>query len=146
MADIFLTQEEADTLFGMAKYPGSEDAFDFPSLGGRIKVPLISYDSRESFILDVNRKRISLCLTTQIRARTNCVLARLDFGAPHQNPDGSVVGSPHLHLYKEGYGDKWAYMVPDGMLSDGDNAWQVLLDFCKFCHIVRIPNISRGLF
>jgi hypothetical protein len=74
------------------------------------------------------------------------VLARLDFAAPHRNPDGAEIGLPHLHRYREGYGDKWAEEVPDGLLTKPDDAWQVLLDFMAYCHVVERPNIVRGLF
>lgn len=53
---------------------------------------------------------------------------------------------PHLHLYREGYGDKWAVEVPDGILSNPADAWQVLHDFMRYCGVVEQPNIVRGLF
>jgi hypothetical protein len=35
------------------------------------------------------------------------VLVRLDLGgAPHRNPFDEEIGVPHLHLYREGFGDK----------------------------------------
>jgi hypothetical protein len=50
--------------------------------------------------------------TYQNRARYVVVLVRLDFGGkPHRNPDGEEIASPHLHIYREGVGDKWAYPV-----------------------------------
>lgn len=55
-------------------------------------------------------------------------------------------GVPHLHLYREGYGDKWAVEVPDGILSNPADAWQVLHDFMRYCGVVEQPNIVRGLF
>jgi len=56
------------------------------------------------------------------------------------------VGVPHLHLYREGYGDKWAVEIPEGLLSKPEDAWQVLHDFMKYCGVVEQPNIVRGLF
>ena len=146
MADDTLTQADADLLLLMEKVPASDDAFRFPDLGGRIEVPLVSRDKREHFSLDVNRKRIALTTNYQTRARKVIVLARLDFAAPHRNPDDREVGVPHLHLYREGYGDKWAYDVPDGLLSDPPDAWQTLHNFMRYCGVVEQPNIVRGLF
>ncbi|CAM5217674.1 hypothetical protein CDEF62S_00649 [Castellaniella defragrans] len=146
MADDILAQADADTLLRMEKMPASTAAFEFPSLGGRIEVPLISCDEREQFSLDINRKRIALTTGYQTRGRKIVVLARLDFAAPHRNPDGSEVGVPHLHLYREGYGDKWAVEVSMGILSNPDDAWQVLHDFMRYCGVVEQPNITRGLF
>lgn len=108
MVNDTLAQSDAEALLRMEKVPGLPDEFKFPDLGGRIEVPLISRDERERFSLDVNRKRIALTTGYQARGRQVIVLARLDFAAPHRNPDGTEVGVPHLHLYREGYGDKWA--------------------------------------
>lgn len=146
MAEDTLSQNDAEALMRMEKVPASQDAFHFPDLGGRIEVPLMSRDERERFSLDINRKRIALTTCYQTRGRQVIVLARLDFAAPHRNPDGSEVGVPHLHLYREGYGDKWAIEIPAGLLSKPEDAWQVLHDFMKYCAVVDHPNIVRGLF
>ena len=146
MADGTLSQSDADALLGMDKVRVGDDQVTFPDLGGRIEIPLVSPDHREAFSLDINRKRISLTTGYQTRGRQTIVLARLDFAAPHRNPDGTEVGVPHLHLYREGYGDKWAIPVPDGLLTVPDNPWQVLQDFMSYCHIIEVPNFVRGLF
>lgn len=146
MADDTLAQADAETLLRMEKVPASTAILEFPSLGGRIEVPLISRDEREQFSLDINRKRIALTTGYQTRGRKIVVLARLDFAAPHRNPDGSEVGVPHLHLYREGYGDKWAVEVPADLLSNPTDAWQVLHDFMRYCGVAEQPNITRGLF
>lgn len=146
MSDGTLAQVDADALLGMEKVRASDDDVEFPSLGGRIEVPLFSTDRREAFSLDINRKRISLLTGYQTRARQVIVLARLDFSAPHRNPDGVEIGVPHLHLYREGYGDKWAFDVPSGMLRNPADTWDVLHDFMNFCKIVEVPRFVRGLF
>lgn len=84
MADDALAQADADVLLRMEKVPASTAAFDFPGLGGRIEVPLVSRDKREQFSLDINRKRIALTTGYQARGRKVVVLARLDFAAPHR--------------------------------------------------------------
>lgn len=146
MVDDALTQSDAEALLRMEKVPAAPDAFQFPDMGGRIEVPLVSRDERERFSLDINRKRITLTTGYQMRGRQVIVLARLDFSAPHRNPDGAEVGVPHLHLYREGYGDKWAVELPEGLLSEPGDAWQVLHDFMTYCGVVERPNIVRGLF
>lgn len=146
MAEDALSQNDAETLLRMEKVRVSDDPFQFPDLGGRIEVPLSSRDHREAFSLDINRKRISLKTGYQARGRQVVVLARLDFAAPHRNPDGTEVGVPHLHLYREGYGDRWAVPLPEGLLGDPNDAWKVLQDFMAYCRIVEAPNLVRGLF
>ena len=74
-------------------------------------MPLKSLDGHEAF-LNINRGRVLRPDLYQTRARSVIVLARLDFGVEHRNPDGAIVGSPHLNLYREGFADKWAYELP----------------------------------
>ena len=142
-----LAQEVADNLLFMDKIPeNSSNVYEYPDMGGKLTIPLISDNGRESFLLDINRKKISLKVTYQTRGRQIFVLARLDFNSPHRNPDGTEGGIPHLHLYKEGYGDKWAFPVPEGMLSNPTSAWQNLIDFMQFCKVIQQPKINHGLF
>ena len=74
-------------------------------------------------------------------------LAGLDWAVAHgpDNPDGEEVGSPHLHVYREGYGDKWAFPVPAGRFTDLGDRWRPFQDFLGFCKIVQPPNVRRGL-
>lgn len=146
MAEDALSQSDAEALLRIEKIRVNEDALNFPDFGGSIQVPLKSRDHREHFSLDINRKRISLKTGYQTRARQVVVLARLDFAAPHRNPDGSEVGVPHLHLYREGFADKWAIPVPEGLLKDPSDTWQVLQDFMAYCAVVEAPKFVRGLF
>jgi hypothetical protein len=148
MADLELTQAEADALMHMAKVKVNDDTHQYPGSGGSIIVPLASQDKREQFLLDIRRARIDLKKGTyQDRARQVVVLVRLDFGGqPHRNPDDQEVPSPHLHLYREGFGDKWAAPVPTASFPNLSDLWQTLQDFMAFCNVVDPPDIERGLF
>ncbi len=119
-----------------------------PIWGGLISVPLQSPDKREQFILDVQRGRIDLLkVTHQNRARSVVVLVRLDLGgAPHRNPDGQEIPCPHLHLYREGFADKWAMPVPGDRFSDVLDLWRTLQDFMQYCNITKPPYIEKVLF
>ena len=55
MADINLTQAEADALIAMEKYRLDDTRWDYPGLGGLISIPLVSKDKRENFLLDMSR-------------------------------------------------------------------------------------------
>ncbi len=148
MADINLTQAEADTLIAMEKHRISDDNWDYPITGASISIPLLSLDKRENFLLDVYRGRIDLLRGTyQNRSRQVIILVRLDFGGqPHRNPDDSHVSSPHLHVYREGYGDRWAIPIPEDRFPNVGDLWMTLNDFMLFCNITRPPLIQRGLF
>ncbi|MDR1228393.1 MAG: hypothetical protein LBK55_05140 [Azoarcus sp.] len=142
-----LTQHEADVLLAMEKHFLGTDRFTFPGLGGSLRLILHSADKREEFNLDITRGRILLEKNTfQTRARKAVVLARLDIGgAPHRNPDGEEIASPHLHLYREGYGDKWARPLPEVFQGIQDSI-QLLDAFMDYCIIVSKPIIDRELF
>lgn len=135
-----LTPLEADTLIEMKKtfvkrgmisiLPGSDQTHD-----------LISDDKRERFLLDLWRGTLRLSkLKFQTRGHKVIVLARLDIdGAPHTNPDGIVLDGTHLHLYREGYEDKWAYPLSNDDFISPSNIRQTYEDFCRYCNIGVLP-------
>lgn len=72
---------------------------------------------------------------------------RLDVdGAPHRNPDGSEITCPHLHIYREGYGDKWPIPAPADRYSDTRNLFSTFEAFMTHCNVTSTPNIQKGLF
>jgi len=148
MADLEITQSEAEALIALEKHRSSDDRYDFP-LGGRsVSIPLQSLDKREQFLLDISRGRIDLGKGKyQNRARQVVVLVRLDFGgSPHRNPDGEEIGSPHLHIYREGFGDKCAIPLPSDRFPRITNLRGTLDDFMRFCNITLPPTIESSLF
>jgi len=147
MADVDLTQEEAEALIAMPKIRTSDDIVYFPGRGNRVTIHLISDDKRENFILDLRRGRIDLHKATyQTRARQTIVLVRLDIaGAPHRNPDDVEIGCPHLHIYREGFGTRWAEPLPEERFSNTLDLWKMLQDFMGYCNITRPPNIQKGI-
>jgi len=139
-----LTQSEADQFIRMVKHfvhppasisipPGGDDTYELSSL-----------DDRERFLLDIWRGTLRLTkLKFQNRVRTVVVLVRLDIdGAPHTNPDGERLSGTHLHLFKEGYDDRWAYPVNQTkftMLSDPGATFQ---EFCSYCMVESPPPVQ----
>ena len=148
MADMNLTQEEANALIALEKHRADNSHYDFPVGGQSIVMPLHSPDKREQFLLDISRGRIDMAkVKMQNRARQVVVLVRLDLsGPPHRNPDDAEVPTPHLHVYREGYGDKWAISVPVDRFPRIGDLWGTLDDFMRFCNITQPPRIERGLF
>jgi hypothetical protein len=120
----------------------------FPSPGERIVIPLTSLDKRENFLLDVTRFQIKLTKATyQNRARVAIILLRLDIdGAPHRNPDDEEIPCPHLHVYREGYGDKWAIRAPVDNYPDTSDLFSTFEAFMQHCNITEQPRIEKGLF
>lgn len=147
MANVALTQAEADDLLALEKRRVDDTVWSPPGRGGKVTVPLASLDGRESFFLDLRRGRIDLGKNTyQNRVRKVVVLARLDVGgAPHRNPDDAVIGCPHLHLYREGYGHRWAFPVPPDRFPNVSDADRTLQDFMDYCNVTQRPRMQMAL-
>jgi hypothetical protein len=148
MADIDIPQAEADALIAMEKHYIENTTWLFPGGGGKLAIPLVSPDRRENFMLDITRAQIRLTKATyQNRARQAIILMRLDLeGPPHTNPDGQEIPCPHLHIYREGYGDKWASSVPAARYRDVRDLFSTLEEFMRDCNITQPPQIEIGLF
>ena len=143
---IDLTQAEANLLLAMEKHRTKDASYSFGAL--RLEIPLQSLDQREHFLLDIGRGRINLLKGTyQTRAKQVVILARLDFGGtPHRNPDGEEIPSPHLHIFREGFADKWAQPLPAEHFTNSDDTWVLFVDFLRFCNVTKPPVFERELF
>ncbi len=139
-----LTQAEADQLMQMAKHfvrppatitipPGADDTYE-----------LADSNDREKFLLDIWRGTLRLSkLKFQNRVRATVVLVRLDVdGAPHTNPDGVRLSGAHVHLFKEGYDDKWAYPADPKTFTLLSDPGKTLHDFCGYCKIESPPPVQ----
>lgn len=144
---VHISQYQADLWLAVEKFKIDDNPYTFPSLGGELRIPLISKNPKENFTLDIRRFSIKLEKNTfQVRIRTSVILARIDIGGPpHRNPNGIEIPCPHIHVYREGYGDKWAKALPPDVFSNPTDSWKTLEEFMIFCNIVRIPNIERDL-
>jgi hypothetical protein len=64
------------------------------------------------------------------------VLVRLDVdGSPHTNPDGQRFKGTHIHYYREGYDDKWAFPLDPSIFTDTSDIGLTLEQFCSHCNI-----------
>jgi hypothetical protein len=145
MDEVFLSQDEADGLISMPKQRVTNEIVYLPGRGVSKNLLLESEDHQERFSLDIYRGRIDLSkLRYQNRGREVVVLLRLDLLGPiHTNPDGVELPCPHLHIYRQGYRDKWAFPIPSNFTNIKD-AWQTLQEFMHYCNIIRPPEIQRG--
>jgi len=138
-------------LFAMEKFKISSRQYIWDNI--RLEIPLASQDRGEQFLLDLRSARIDfLKFKYQTRARTAIILARLDFGQSerHINPDKVFIEGPHIHLYRENYADKWAYLLDDlpggNVFSDLADYIKTLNEFMEYCNIKDAPSITTGLF
>jgi len=157
-----LTQSEADSLISLEKKRTTRDIYNFPQTGEILTIPIVSLDERESFLIDINKRgrvRLIKC-TYQERYRGVIILVRLDIdGSPHPNPEvsnvpfpyllpynGQTIQCPHLHLYVEGFMDRWAISAPLDKFPNTKDLCATLDDFFRYCNIIEPPIIQRGLF
>lgn len=143
-----LTQQEADELMAMPKKPVDVTTIEFPLPDQAKQFAALSKDGRKAFLFDVNRKgklKLSKC-TFQERYAVVEILVRLDIdGPPHVNPDGADVPCPHIHLYKEGFADKWAYPLPTGVFSNTSKLEATFVEFLGYCKVDSIPDTLMAL-
>lgn len=142
-----ITQTEAEYLMKLVKQFETKDTIVLGNTYLKKIHPLISMDGREKFSLDIWHSSFILNkYRFQERARSVIILARVDIGgALHTNPDGVKVLCPHIHLYREGYGDKWAYPLEDYKFQNSNDIVTTFIDFARFCNIVDLPKIQRSL-
>lgn len=145
---VSLKTNEALALLNREKfYEENNRSYDFPLQGNVLSFEIFSHKpNRISFLLDISRKNFSLKKCTfQHRVYTSIILARLDLGSRHRNPDNAEIEGPHLHVYREGFGDKWAYPLSKEFTNPED-VFLTLEQFMNYCHIVKKPLINRVLF
>lgn len=146
--DNIIPQTEAERLLAMLKQRVTDDHFNYPDAGGLLEVPIISQDKTEQFKLTIQPGKIDICKTSdQLREKTtNIILARLDLGnVAHKNPDDTLIMGPHIHIYTEGYADKFARPIDPNIFTDPTNPWTTLQEFMTYCNIIKKPNIDRGV-
>jgi hypothetical protein len=141
-----LAQADAQMLIKLEKYFEDLSPISIPPGIDESRI-LTSQFPHERFLMDIWRGTLRISkVKLQTRARKVIVLVRLDVGgAPHTNPDGSRLTGPHVHLYREGYDDKWAYPIDSGSFSNLANNAQLFYDFCRYCNIVRAREFQQVL-
>ena len=162
--DMVLTDTEVNRLFRVAKFSNSDEGHTLDE--SKFSLSLQSEDGRDRFLFDFSRSSIVLRYKFQMRANRMFPLLRLDLGGPfHDNPDIEIecpendpfrqvhpqcigkhfeIGEPHIHYYREGFEDSWAYPVPSSF-KNLDDVFQTYMDFMELCNVVKRPNVRRSL-
>ncbi|WP_298014080.1 DUF6978 family protein [uncultured Megasphaera sp.] len=72
------------------------------------------------------------------------MLARIDTQdiTSHTNPDGTRIEplEPHIHIYKEGYGDKFAYPLPTEF-NHTDDIIGLFMDFLAYSNVINRDQV-----
>lgn len=145
-----LSQAEADILLYIEKL-FVDRAIKFPDVGSQVRHEIKSNNGKEKFVLAIvhNTKRPLKCnYTTLYNGST--VLLRVDTEqAIHTNPDGTDVPAPHIHIYREGYEDRYAYPLPESF-SDHTDLVRISYDLLRYSNVININDVhvivQVGLF
>jgi len=128
---------------------------------------MTSTNGREIFQLDFSRGKIDLRYKMQTRHNTIYSLLRLDIGSStyHDNPRVHIeceeddpfysvhkeyigyhfaVGEPHMHIFRDGFGDRWAYPIP-AEFENIENLNSTFEAFMKFSNIIKGPRTYKGI-
>jgi len=101
----------------------------------------------EIYLLDFYRGSFELTkYTINKRYKQTIILLRYDSDGRHTNPDGEKFEGAHIHLYKEGYNDKYAFSVSKIGLVETDGMEVVFNKIMHFCNIKKIPYIEMSMF
>lgn len=138
-----IPQHEAEQLLAMEKVVITGKPFNLPAKG-KESWDLESNDGSEKFIIDVWRGKIEIArYTANHRYRKEIVLARVCVNnKPHMNPDGETISEPHLHLYREGLGDRYAIPLPREFFSTPNDIVCTVREFLTYCNVVRHPQVQ----
>lgn len=146
-----LTQKEASQLIAMKKLFLVDGSIVLNESFNN-HFDLISENKEEHFILDLRQGRIELKkIRYQNRYDETIPLVRFESIGIHENPDGEIIKGAHLHIFREGYADKFAIPAPENFM-ELDDILHTLKRFCEYCNIegkhfeyqsINMPNGAK---
>lgn len=142
-----ISQLEFEFLMGLNKKFATGQELEIGPAPMKWTREINSLDSHDTFLIDYNRGRIQLLkFTVNKRYRQTICLIRLDSVGRHTNPDGKVFDGPHIHFYRDGYDDKFAFPIEDAGIKDPTNVENSIKEFLEFCNIRNIPPIQKSTY
>ena len=155
-------QHSYDELIKMPKQiDGTKLEYDAPAPGKTLEIKLMSSEDLScKFKLSIyegkHSSQISIAVepgrktSMQTRHRTE-TLVRVDVDerAKHTNPDGTVIEGSHVHIAKEGYGDRIAYPIDAEeairVIGNDREIISIFESFREFCHIEKALQVNWSL-
>jgi|ERR1019366_698503 hypothetical protein len=102
---------------------------------------------KEIFLLDFYRGSFELSkYTINKRYRQTVILLRYDNGGRHTNPDGVLFEGAHVHLYREGFNDKFVFPISEIGVDNSDSMDKVFDKIMHFCNVKKFPIIEVSMF
>lgn len=145
-----ITDEEYQRLMKLRKF--FDTTVQLPRVDQQKRYLLHTADGSEEFQMNIERKNVvDFCV---IRSKFNKSyqkqsIFRLEVnGRPHTNPvDYEYVGRNHIHIYKQGYGLRYAYDLENYKehFTDPENISLLFKDICVYCNI-EIPDFMPAMW
>lgn len=153
---VILQSELNELIQSLKRIISDDNIINIPDINK--KEQLQSKSRSEFFIIDLNRQGTKVKrFTLQLRAQRfkDLPLLRLDLVGPsHQNPPGDFPNSemripcPHIHIAKEGFGDRIAYPLDSETANlyltteQLDDLVQVTKTFLQKCNIINLDDLQ----
>ena len=139
---LLITQIEYESLMQLLKEFKERNPLSLKEHWSR---EIIAPETGDSFMLDFYNGRIEFKkFSINKRYRNTIILIRYCSHGVHTNPDGIQFTGSHLHLYKEGFDDKFAVGIGTIGATSSSTIVEVLEKFLDYCKIQRI-SISATL-
>lgn len=134
-----VTKAEVDGIYDMEKV--IDEDWQWQPRGPNLEAEATVYCLNQDINLTLKgwkRRSYGFCLLY----KSSKVVRRWDTFAPHTNPDGEVITTPHKHYWTEKHEDAFAYPVDDVAT---DDVHQAFWDFLDECNIELRGTYQTGL-
>lgn len=140
-----LTDNEAKFLIELEKV-AMEKLVNIPCGKNKEHIDLASAEERMDNIMRVFIRRGKINANKcsfNVVYNKSITLIRLDIeaGRVHTNPDGKDVPSNHLHIYREGYDDRFAFPLPE-CFTDPENLAKTLYDLLGYSNVINRDDVQ----
>ncbi len=142
-----LTQSQADDYMAVKKRPTRRNSIELIAPFD-VTETLTSNEYGDIFKLDLKQGCIELdVFKLGNRAHDSFTLYRLDIDdKTHRNPDGTNITGPHLHIYKEGFNDLFAYDATKFGFTDFKDLPKLIEKFAKLANIEKLKTSVQTSF
>lgn len=141
-----ITQEEFEIILGYKKKFKTDDLIYLYG-ASQWERGIVSIESNDTFILSYHHGIINFEKYTFNNRHPAIVLLRFDSMGTHTNPDeeGKIFRGPHVHIYREGFGDKIAFPVSEIGLDKNNLKREVVLPvFLGYCNVQNYPRMQSS--
>ncbi len=140
-----LTQEEADEMIRLRKVFTDKRPLIVNRPYNEKRELKSERQPQETFYLHITQTAIDFGNYSTVVRNFQIPLVRacIDPDKKHPNPDGTLIEGVHLHVYREGYLDRYAIPLPRSQFPDISIA-HFIRDFLIYCNIEDVKINDQG--